>query len=187
MNDELMGHFLIEGRELVAAAERDLALLTVRPNDQEALQSCFRAVHTLKGSVGLFDLAPAGVMLHAAEDLLALLHGDQIAPAEDVRALLNVVDQMGRWLDALDLTGELPADGRQVSGRQTEVLRARVAARTVGESQAAEADPPRGWNTPAEFLGKGGVAVRYTPHTDSYFSGDDPIAILAAAPALAAL
>jgi HPt (histidine-containing phosphotransfer) domain-containing protein len=71
MTDELMAQFLIEGRELVASAERDLAALARRPDDAGALDGCFRAIHTLKGSAGLFDLAPMGLMLHAAEDLLA--------------------------------------------------------------------------------------------------------------------
>jgi chemotaxis protein methyltransferase CheR len=41
VTDELMVQFLIEGRELVASAERDLAILARRPDDAAALDSCF--------------------------------------------------------------------------------------------------------------------------------------------------
>lgn len=185
MTDELMGHFLVEGRELVAAAERDLATLAKRPTDASALDSCFRAMHTLKGSVGLFDLAPMGLVLHAAEDLLTLLHADQVAPEADVQAVLAVVDQVSRWLDALERAGELPRDAPQVAAAQEQHLRTRVATRTSGGAAVEPATST--WQVPAEFCGLSGVAVRYTPHADSYFSGDDPVAILAAAPGLAAL
>ena len=40
------------------------------PTDAARLDCVFRAIHTLKGSVALFDFAPMGVALHAAEDLL---------------------------------------------------------------------------------------------------------------------
>jgi two-component system chemotaxis sensor kinase CheA len=73
----------------------------------------FRAVHTLKGSTGLFDLAPMGLMLHAAEDLLTLLRGERTGSVEDFEALLSVLDQVDRWLDALDRTGLLPPDAQR--------------------------------------------------------------------------
>jgi two-component system chemotaxis sensor kinase CheA len=110
MTDELMAQFLIEGRELVASAERDLAILSQRPDDAAALDGCFRAIHTLKGSTGLFDLVPMGLMLHAAEDLLTLLRAERTGSAADFEALLSVVDQVDRWLDVLERTGQLPPD-----------------------------------------------------------------------------
>jgi len=66
--DDLLEQFLIEGRELVEQASNDLVALEHDPSDAARLDSVFRAVHTLKGSVGLFDFAPMGVALHAAED-----------------------------------------------------------------------------------------------------------------------
>ena len=68
--DELFEQFLIEGRELISQASDDLLALERDPFDLGRIDAAFRAVHTLKGSVAIFDLAPMGAALHAAEDLL---------------------------------------------------------------------------------------------------------------------
>jgi two-component system chemotaxis sensor kinase CheA len=186
MTDDLMVQFLSEGRELVASAEHDLASLARQPDDSGALDGCFRAIHTLKGSAGLFDLRPMSLMLHAAEDLLTLLRAERTGVAEDFEALFSVVDTVDRWLDALDHAGVLPADAEAAGQAETTRLRALVAS----VSAAAEAAPrpvQTSWRPPEAFAGKGVMAVRYTPRADSYFSGDDPIAVVAAVPGLAGL
>lgn len=186
MTDDLMAEFLSEGRELVASAERDLANLARRSNDDQALDSCFRAFHTLKGSAGLFDLPPMSVMLHAAEDLLTLLRAGREGVAEDFEALFSVIDTVDRWFDALDRSGALPAEAGRVGETEAARLRKRVSSATASVDAAPQ--PSRtSWRPPEAFKGKGAVAVRYAPRADSYFSGDDPIAIVSAMPGLAAL
>jgi two-component system chemotaxis sensor kinase CheA len=186
MTDDLMVQFLSEGRELVASAEHDLASLARQPDDAGALDGCFRAIHTLKGSAGLFDLRPMSLMLHAAEDLLSLLRAERTGVAEDFEALFSVVDTVDRWLDALDDAGVLPADAERAGETETKRLRALVASMSAATGAAA---PPAAtsWRPPEVFGGLGATAVRYTPRADSYFSGDDPIAIVAALPGLAGL
>ncbi|MDB5377861.1 MAG: chemotaxis protein CheA [Rubritepida sp.] len=176
-----MTQFLAEGRELVAGAARDLAVLSRRPSDEAALDGCFRAIHTLKGSTGLFDLAPMGLMLHAAEDLLAAIRAGRPGSPADFAALLEAVDQVDGWLDVLERDGSLPADAAQA---------ARDAVARFGGVAIAPPSPaaePGGWRTPPEFAALVGTAIRYVPRADAYFSGDDPIAIVAAVPALTAL
>lgn len=186
MNDDLMAQFLSEGRELVASAERDLATLARRPDDAGALDGCFRAIHTLKGSTGLFDLVPMGVMLHAAEDLLALLRAERTGVAEDFEALFSVVDLVDRWLDVLDRTGQLPADAGEAAELEGRRLRGLVASVSAAGGVAKQAVATM-WRPPSDFSGKGAVAIRYAPRADSYFSGDDPVAIIAAVPGISAL
>ncbi|WP_165186484.1 chemotaxis protein CheA [Caulobacter soli] len=186
MTDDLMAQFLSEGRELVASAEHDLASLARRPDDAGALDGCFRAIHTLKGSAGLFDLLPMSVMLHAAEDLLGLLRAERTGVAEDFEALFSVVDTVDRWLDALDRSGVLPTDAQAVGERETARIRDLVASVTDTAEVVSRAAPTT-WRPPEAFHGRGGLAIRYTPRADSYFSGDDAIAIIAATPGLADL
>jgi two-component system chemotaxis sensor kinase CheA len=186
VTDDLLAQFISEGRELVASAERDLATLARQPDDANALDSCFRAIHTLKGSTGLFDLVPMGVMLHAAEDLLSLLRAERTGVAADFEALFSVVDHVDRWIEALDRTGQLPADAQQIGEVEGRRLRELVASVTASASDASPAASTT-WLPPAAFAAKGLVAIRYTPRADSYFAGDDPIAIMAAVPGLSAL
>ena len=58
--DDFLAQFLIESRELLTGAVRDLAALRRDPQDRKHLDSAFRAFHTLKGSVAMFEMAPAG-------------------------------------------------------------------------------------------------------------------------------
>lgn len=186
MNDDLMAQFLSEGRELVASAEHDLASLARQPDDAGALDGCFRAIHTLKGSAGLFDLLPMSRMLHAAEDLLGLLRAERTGVAEDFEALFSVVDTVDRWLDALDRSGVLPANAEQTGETETVRLRELVASVSASAEVASPATATT-WRPPEAFHGKGATAVRYAPRADSYFSGDDPVAIIAATPGLVGL
>lgn len=186
MTDDLMVHFLSEGRELVASAEHDLASLARAPDDAAALDGCFRAIHTLKGSAGLFDLLPMSRMLHAAEDLLTLLRAERTGVAEDFEALFSVVDTVDRWFDALDRSGVLPTDAEVIGEAETARLRDLVAS-VSASTETASRPALTIWRPPETFKDRGAVAIRYTPRADSYFSGDDPIAIIGATPGLAGL
>lgn len=166
MTDDLFGYFLVEGRELAAQAGEDLEALLRTPNDRARLDSCFRAIHTLKGSVGLFDLPAMARLLHAAEDRLSTQRSGAAITTEALAALVEVADQIDRWLDSLEHDGSLPGDA-------TEISHALIATLT-GEDAGGEAD-------------KRPVAIRYVPRSDAYFVGDDPIAILASVPSLETL
>ncbi|HET6388542.1 MAG TPA: chemotaxis protein CheA [Hyphomicrobium sp.] len=120
MDEELLEQFLIEGRELVAQASDDLLALERSPSDAARLDSLFRAVHTLKGSVALFDLEPMSAVLHAAEDLLGSFRSKQTQiDRAAIDALLGCIDASGRWIEAIAQTGQLPPsaerEGRSLS------------------------------------------------------------------------
>jgi two-component system chemotaxis sensor kinase CheA len=190
--DHLADQFLAEGRELVQQAADDLAALADRPDSPDLIDGVFRAVHTLKGSTGLFDLGPFGEMLHVAEDLLGALRKQALAAHPDIiEALVLCIDQSGRWLDAFEAKGALPPDAREVGARLRNDLR-----RWLGDPGVTEALPTessdRSWLGPfldaQATLPEGDlVAIRYVPRADCFFSGDDPIAMLKAVPGLCAL
>lgn len=165
MTDDLLEAFLIEGRELTAQAAEDLAVLARAPGDRARLDRCFRTIHTLKGSVGLFDLPAMGRVLHVAEDQLERLRqGDGDGQAL-LPALIEVVDQIDRWLDVLERSETLPADAAEISQGLIDRLTPTGGARSDA--------PPTGE-----------IAIRYVPRPDAYFAGDDPMAIIAAVPGL---
>lgn len=176
MIDELLAQFLVEGREQTLEAGVELAALQRGAVDPERLERCFRAVHTLKGSADLLGYRPMGRVLHVAEDLLGALRGGEDG-AMRFPALLETIDQVDRWLDALEVGGALPADAEAVAER--------LITRLGAEGEAQTAPTMAGdWDGAGAFGGRAGVAIRYTPHADSYFSGDDPLAAIAAVPEL---
>jgi two-component system chemotaxis sensor kinase CheA len=194
--DELLEQFLIEGRELVQQASEDLLALDRDHGDTARLDSAFRAVHTLKGSVGLFDLAPMGHALHAAEDLLSAVRDGRLALDRGIiGTLLDCVGASEEWLDGIGQAGQLPP-GAEQRGRD---LQTKLSAR-LGQAHAA-AIPASGtgeWLTAlqlrartaiaeARSAGHGLTALRYVPAADCFLNGDDPLAVIGSIPGLVAV
>lgn len=190
--DDLLKQFLVEGHELVQQASEDLLALERSPGDADLIDSAFRSIHTLKGSVGLFDLGPMSEALHAAEDLLGALRDGSLQQTHPrIDALLASVSQSERWLEALERVGELPSDAVAVGAQLTRQLRAELAGATAQTGAAASA-VDTAWV--AAFMARQDVrtdspvvAVRYRPDSQSYFNGDDPLAVVRGVPRLIAL
>lgn len=185
--DELLAQFLIEGPELVEQAMGALLALEQRPEDWAQIDEAFRAVHTLKGAVGLFDLPAMATLLHAAEDVLSAVRAKSRAiDAETIGPLLTAMDQAQAWLRSLEGSGRLPADAAERAGGLRTALASDVVAAPVME--IAEETPDwavaLGDRLPANVGTGPSVAVRYEPHAGSYFNGDDPIALVGQVPGL---
>lgn len=107
--NEFMAQFLLESREYVEQATTDLIALEKRPGDKERLDSAFRAFHTLKGGAGIVDFDAMHSAVHAAEDVLAAMRsGTRPVTGELISDCLACIDQVGRWLDAIERVGDLP-------------------------------------------------------------------------------
>lgn len=192
--DELLEQFLIEGRELAAEAERSLDLLLIEPADRDALDRAFRAIHTLKGSVAIFDMEPAEQVLHSAEDILSMVQkGSRTLAKPIIEALVTATDQVQQWIDQLEEEGRiadsaaalaqkllqrLGAQTQQVpvdeSAENGETLSLEPWAQSVRERAAALLEPS---DTPL-------TAFRYQPDADCFFRGEDPLRQVAAVPDL---
>lgn len=209
MTDDLLEQFILEGQELLQGAFDDLLALEQAEWDAARVDSAFRAVHTLKGSAGLFDFEPLSTILHGAEDLLDGLRDNRIpARAEAVDALLAVLNATDAWIAAIADVGHLPDDAATQARRLVDGLQAapqsnptamRVAPSGAPSSAPLGAPHPEpGWLTAlmADHLASADRAragqsvqtgIRYRPHADCFFLGDDPIALVRTIPDLVAL
>lgn len=186
--NEFVEQFLVEARELVEQATRDLLALEERPGDAERLDGAFRAFHTLKGAAGIVDFAAMARALHAAEDVLAGVRaGADPATPRLVGDCLSCLDQVAAWLDAMEADGEPPAD-------------AETRADAVVRRFAKDGDPaPRPAAAPLDdrwpetlaarhpAVAGARTALRYRPDSDCFFRGEDPLAVLAGLPGVLAL
>jgi len=187
--NEFLEQFLLESRELVEQATGDLLGLEENPQDNDRLDSAFRAFHTLKGAAGIVDFAAMGRALHAAEDVLSRLRNGQ-APvsAKLVSDSLTCLDQVVQWLDAMQETGEVPTDAEAAA----DAIVARFA--DLGKAPATPS-PPAASTIWADALiekypepaAAARVAIRYRPDAECFFRGDDPLALMAALPGLLVL
>lgn len=192
--DDLLEQFLIEARDLIAQANDDLAALERSADDAGRIDGAFRAVHTLKGSVAIFDMAPVGAVLHAAEDLLSdARSGRRLLNAASVATLIDCIDQTDRWVDAIEQAGRLPADAaKRAAVLVTSLARASAAAGDEPNAETAEAPD---WLAPliarqATAIAETGgalTAFRYLPDAECFFRGDDPVRIAGSVPDLIAL
>jgi two-component system chemotaxis sensor kinase CheA len=187
--DELLEQFVIEGRDLIVLAEAELERLAGGAEDAAALDGLFRAVHTLKGSVQIFDLGPAERLLHSAEDRLmaARKTGGTIDP-DLFAALVACIDQTDRWIDEMERNGRLGADAPSLGNRLLEGFAG--VARDAGADLAG--DEVSHWLPALQAAATEVIArldgliaaFRYVPDSDAFFRGDDPLAIVAALPQL---
>ena len=190
--EELMQQFALEARELVQQASDDLLALERTPRDRPRLESAFRAIHTLKGSVGLFDFGPMHGVLHQAEDLLMAARADSIdIDAGLIDPLLAVVEWVERCVEDIARDGlpSVPVAGE--AGSLLAMLRQEGETSTDATGAHAPEEGIPEWASELLQLsgqaldaGSACVALRYEPHAECFFNGDDPLATMARVPGI---
>ena len=202
----LLAQFIPEARDLLEQAGTGMLALEQDAASQSVINDVFRAVHTLKGSSGLFDIAPLTRLVHAAEDLLGDVRtGDLALTSEIVDRLLDSLDVVGRWIDALEAREALPSDAEATMTERVAVLRGWLDNRAVDPSRpgpageaphamrsvapdwlslVAEADRMRMFEA---LAAKQLLAWTFVPEDDCFFRGDDPIAMVRQSPGLLAV
>ncbi|MGE7368795.1 chemotaxis protein CheA [Neorhizobium sp. NPDC001467] len=185
--NELIEQFVIEARELVQQASEDLLMLENQPGDRERLESAFRAVHTLKGSVGLFDLGPMLDVLHRAEDLLSRARSGEIAvDAALIDPLMAVIDWVDDSLGGIEGNAGLSDIHRQQAVRLIGILAPGIAApaATVPTLVPVPTEMPSWAASLDADIRSAGISgrltlIHYEPHPECFFNGDDPFATMA--------
>jgi len=97
LNDELAEEYLAECREHLAGIETDLLAIEAggAEIDEEVVNRVFRAVHSVKGGAGFFDLVKIQELAHQAENALALIRSRKMVPTrERIRVLVRASDRL---------------------------------------------------------------------------------------------
>jgi two-component system chemotaxis sensor kinase CheA len=103
----LTGDFLTESRELLESAESALLNLESDPDDVEAINTVFRAFHTIKGTSAYLGLAVVATFSHNAESLLTRMRDRTIRCAGGYASLaLQSVDVLSDLLRRVQLEME---------------------------------------------------------------------------------
>ena len=100
---ELLDGFVVESRENLELAQRKLLALETGA-DSETLNELFRAIHTVKGAAGFFQLTVLGGLAHVGESLMSKVRdGDIPVTAPLVDLLLKTTDSLLAMLAVPDL------------------------------------------------------------------------------------
>ncbi len=173
--DQAQQTFIVEARELLQAMEQSLLQLENEPGDQDAIGAIFRAAHTIKGSAGLFGLAPIVSFTHIVEDVLDRIRDDSVAvDAALIAVLLKCGDHMLELIEVVANRGEVlqpPALEREAALRAS--LSVYQTPTEPGES-APVAVAGAGPDTSGEVLWH--ISLRFG--VDVFRNGMDPLSFL---------
>ncbi len=201
----LLARFISEAQELIQQSASAILRLEKDPENEAAINEVFRAIHTLKGSSGLFDAQPLTKLLHAGEDVLSAVRSGGLRLSPDIADhILDMLDQAGVWLGELEKHEELPTAAAEVSRRLAHALRDFLPA-AEGDSADPEIQPENeaggfdwlngirrapgyeAFAAAAAASSKAIVAVEYRPHEACFYSGEDPMNLMRQTPELGVL
>ena len=98
--DAALTIFAQEAEELLTDMENALLALETMPDDNETINSLFRAMHTIKGSSGLFGFNPIVSFTHEAESVLdKVRNGERAIDAELISVLLESKDHTNKLVE----------------------------------------------------------------------------------------
>jgi len=176
--DPMLESFLQESRDNLEAVGQCFLQLEENARDNELLNDLFRSIHTIKGSSGLFDIAPLTRVVHAAEDVLdQVREGAFELEADHIDLFLEAMDQIEAWLDDLETTEQLGDNAESLGQVLSQKLRALLgedsAAATQEAPAAAEVENTQGGaDTAASLVAPPAAEV---PDWLAEFSHDDRI------------
>ncbi|MCP5158982.1 MAG: chemotaxis protein CheA [Gammaproteobacteria bacterium] len=187
----LLAQFIAESREQLEMTSAGLLAIESNPNDLDKLNEIFRAVHTIKGSSGLFEIRPVTVLVHAAEDLLDALRSQEVEfDRSMIDLLLDAFDQVNQWLEELERHETLPegleSRARELGGQLRAFLNHRQVETVNEETLTAPTFTELDWlgQFPEHeraalysqrVADEGPLTVfRYIPDAQCFFSGEDP-------------
>ncbi len=99
--EEIKQTFFVECEEQLADLEAGLLEMESGDADSETVNAVFRAVHSIKGGAGAFQLEQLVSFAHVFETLLDLIRGDELeATADVVRVLLRAADVLSDLVNA---------------------------------------------------------------------------------------
>jgi two-component system, chemotaxis family, sensor kinase CheA len=175
LRDQMLQTFIAEARDLVIEMEAGLRQLHAGDRDAELVARIFRAAHSIKGSGGMFGLAPLVGFTHTVENLLERVRAGTLAVDDLLAAdLIDACDHISDLLEVLAVqNGPFEGDITAHDARLREAL-ARYA--EPGPAAAIVAAPVEAPLLPAETGDCWHVSVRFG--ADVHRQGINPLTFL---------
>jgi two-component system, chemotaxis family, sensor kinase CheA len=179
--------YVEETRELLGELERGLLDLEANPEDADRVDTCFRAMHTIKGGGAMFGFEEISRFTHAVETVLDRVRAGQIPVTKELLSLtLAARDHILALLDIpQDAVGP---ETRAASDALLADFAPFLPAGTAPPPPAAAAAPqPAGQYHDGDRIvaceplaGPPGIYwVRFVPAPGIMLSGNDPVRLLA--------
>lgn len=117
---EVRDTFISESEELLSSMESSLLVLEKDPKSSDEIHSVFRAIHTIKGTSGMFGYEPIETFTHDVETLLDRVRsGKQSLTKESIEFLFLTCDHIRKLVG---MVGETLVLDDRTSKRQAELV-----------------------------------------------------------------
>ena len=178
--------FVAESRELLRDMEEALLTLEQSPGDTEAVAAVFRAMHTIKGSSGVFGFDVIVAFTHVMESVIEEIRAERIGVDEVLVALLLACgDHVSSLIDCLEFDDRMARlEAARAAGNDLLLqLNCFCAATAIADPQDPDADPQPAADLQSQGAASGGVAsdawhvsVRF--HREVLQHGMDPLSFI---------
>ena len=179
MSDDIKQIFIEEATELLTAMEDALLAMEEDPEDEEHLNSVFRAMHTIKGSAGLFALDKIVEFTHPVEtELDKVRSGERPLDSDFVAILLDCRDHTAQLVDLVmnqdpnQLSEELQQQGERLLKKILGNLPASSGGAVVEHNSGVEKEGGSGSASTDNWL----ISLQFK--ADALRNGLDPLSFL---------
>lgn len=168
--------FFEESFEGLDAMESGLLNLSVGAADVDAINTIFRAAHSIKGGAGTFGFMDVSTFTHVMETMLdEMRNGEREVSAESTNLLLDAVDVLREMLTAVQQKVETD-DARIADIRQKleimmagELEQQAIEQTLTNDGQSAELDVDKS---------NAGWRIDFRPHRHLFQTGNDPVRMI---------
>ncbi len=169
--------FFEECNEGLDAMESGLLNLDTGSADVDAINTIFRAAHSIKGGAATFDFHEIASFTHVMETLLDEMRSDKRdVTVEAVDLLLTSVDCLHEMIDATQ--NEQPIDEARVADLQAKLEAMLATPGKVSEAEAAAAEAEAAGASEAAAEVEKGWKIEFSPKREFFMTGNDPYRIL---------
>ncbi|MDH5408529.1 MAG: Hpt domain-containing protein, partial [Gammaproteobacteria bacterium] len=170
---QFLATFYEESFEGLEIMESELLNLDIGAADSETINTIFRAAHSIKGGSGTFGLTAVASFTHVMETMLdEMRDGRREVSQEAVTILLSAVDVLSEMLTAL--RDEQPLNHDAI-GKAQQDLDSLMAA---GNGSADTSVETKTESMPNDSQNITGWKIKFTPHTDMFKCGNDPVRMI---------
>jgi two-component system chemotaxis sensor kinase CheA len=166
--------FRTEAEEHLIALEESLLEMEDSPNDKDLIAKSFRAMHTIKGSGGMFGFNDLSAFTHHLETAFdRIRNGHYSVTPELISIMLDSKDHIAGMLEKTEQSNVQALVGQSLLTR----LNAVIPSDDLGGSQSAENTPPTqsGEQKPSSETP---FRIRFTPCASAFVDGFDVLPIL---------
>ncbi len=176
MSDIHKQAFIEEALELLAELEVSLIELEKSPDDKEIIAKVFRALHTIKGSSGMFGYDDITMFTHDIETVYHLIRNGDIKITKQIIDLtLLAKDQIKLMLDN---EGGTRYNDEQITGEIIASFRKMVTDFHSKEDKSAKTEKKHNDSVAAPNSEFKSFYLLFEPNEDIFLSGTNPIMIL---------